>query len=112
MTLYEKALAAVAAAGLDAAKPGEKIGPCKSPYVVVYNGGVIQASRVTGYRVIGAVAFVPLGRRTELDEMLQSAAAALAGIGMRPRGSPSAEGIDEAFKAHTLSTEYIAPCAL
>ena len=112
MALYDKALNARRTAGLDAYKPGEKVGKCTAPYVVAYDGGAIPQSRATGYRVIGVSAFVPLGQRPELDGLLRTAADALAGMGMRPRGSPGTEQVDDAFKAHVQTIEYTAPCAL
>jgi len=112
MNLYEKALQSLKAAGLDATRPGEKVGRCSAPYVVAYDGGTQPISRATGYRVIGVMGLVPLGRRVELDPLLRTAGTALAELGMRPRGSPAGEAIDDAFRAHTQSIEYVAPCAL
>lgn len=112
MTLFDRAYSALAGAGLPVYHAAEKTGQCRAAYLVVYDGGMIPASRATGYRVIGVAAFAPIGKRDEIEPMLRAADAALKPLKLRPRGSPGAEGIDDAFRAHTQSTEYMAPCAL
>jgi hypothetical protein len=112
VTLFDRAYNALAGAGLPVYRGAEKIGPCKSTYLVVYDGGMIPASKATGYRVIGVAAFAPIGKREEIEAALRAADVALAPLKMRPRGSRSAEGIDKEYKAPTQSTEYMAPCAL
>lgn len=111
-TLYDRALAAVKAVIPETCKPGDKIGQCKAAYVVVYDGGMIPVSRATGYRVIGVSALVPKARHDELGPLLKTASAALATMGLKPRGSPGAEGVDPDYGACVQNIEYIAPCAL
>lgn len=112
MALCDKAISAIKAAGLPVYRPGEKVGTCKESYIVVYDGGEIPITRVNGYRIVGVAAFAPIGRREEIEPMLKAADTALAGLRLRPRGSPAAEGIDDKYKAHTQSIEYMALCAL
>lgn len=112
MTLYDRAKQALENAGLTVERYGERVGKVTAPFVAIYDGGLISASRATGYQIIGVAAYAPIGHRDAIGPMLRDASAALAGIRMRPRGSPGAEGVDDNFKAHLQTIEYIAPCAL
>jgi hypothetical protein len=108
----ERARRALVDCGLAVKAPAEAIGPCKAPYLVVYDGGVAPSGRKVGLHIIGVAAFVPLERRAELEQLIQSAQAAMAKLDFIPRGSPAGEAIDEGFRAHTMSIEYAALRAL
>ena len=112
MTLYDRAKTALEAAGLTVARYGERTGKVTASFVAIYDGGSMPKNKVAGYKVIGVAAYAPHGKREEIDPLLKTASAALMGIQMKPRGSPGAEGFDDAFKAHVQTIEYIAPCAL
>jgi hypothetical protein len=112
VTLYDRAKTALVGAGLTVERYGEHVGQAYTSYVAIYDGGVIPKSRATGYRIIGVAAYAPRGKREEIEPMLVAAGAALKAIKMTSRGSPSAEGFDDAFKAHFQTIEYVAPCAM
>jgi hypothetical protein len=112
VSLYDRAKEALEVAGLTVKRYGEHVGKATVSYIAIYDGGIIPKSRATGYRIIGVAAYAPLGKREEIEPMLTTADAAIRGIKMRSRGSPSAEGFDDAFKAHFQTIEYVAPCAM
>lgn len=112
MTLYDRAKAALEATGLTVERYGEHVGKVTASYIAIYDGGVIPRSRATGHRIIGVAAYAPHGKREEIEPMLAAADAALREIKMIPRGSPGAEGFDDAFKAHFQTIEYVVPCAM
>jgi len=112
MNLIDKAEAALKAAGLDVARPGQRTGLCKAPYAIVYDGGMEPVNRVAARRVVGVMLLVPLDRRDQLDPLVRTAQTALTALKLKPRGTPQGEALDEAFRARTQTIEYTALCAL
>jgi hypothetical protein len=112
MNPVERARQALAGAGIPVYRPGEAVGPCRQAYLVVFDGGLAPRTRATAERIVGVIAFVPLGRQAELEPLIREAAQKLAGIGLKPRGSAGPEAIDEGFKAHAQTMEFGALCAL
>lgn len=111
MSPFERALQALAGAGIPVYRPGEAVGPCRQAYLVVFDGGVAPRTRATAERLVGVSAFVPLGRQAELEPLIREVARRLTEIGLKPRGSAGPEAIDESFKAHAQTMEFAALCA-
>ena len=112
MSPVERARRALSDAGYAVYRPGEALGPCRAAYLVVFDGGTAGAAGGGVKRAVGVMACAPLGQPAALFGMLTGAAAALAPLGMKPRGAAGPENVDEAFRAHTQTIEFVALCAM
>jgi len=112
MMPVERARQRLLSAGFTVCRPGEALGPCKAGYLVVYDGGQAPRTRAAFEQAVGVLACQPLGRQALLAPMLRQAQAVLIEAGLKPRGAPGPEAIDEGFRAHTQSMEFTALCAL
>ena len=112
MSPVERARGALLGAGYAVYRPGEALGPCRDAYLVVFDGGTAGAAGGGVKRAVGVTACAPLGQSDALFDMLSGATAALAPLGMKPRGAAGPEGVDESFRAHTQTIEFVALCAM
>lgn len=112
MSPVERARCALSGAGYTVYRPGEAQGTCRGAYLVVFDGGTAASSGGGMKRAVGVTACAPLGQSDALFDMLSGATAALAPLGMKPRGAAGPEGVDEAFRAHTQTIEFVALCAM
>jgi hypothetical protein len=105
--------AALRDAGITVYLPGQHDGPCKTPYVVVSDGGTMPTGKTTGIKRFLVTGYVPLGRLTDLRAVLAEAQAALRAVpAVRTTGEISHEEIDDERAAHFASIEYAALCSL
>lgn len=112
MSPVERARQALLDAGYVVYRPGEALGVCRAVYLVVFDGGTAGTIGAGVKRAVGVMACAPLGQSNALFGMLSGAAAALAPLKMKPRGAAGPESVDEAFRAHTQTIEFVALCAM
>jgi hypothetical protein len=89
--------------------PGQKVGECKKPYVVIKDEGLIQVQQFSSdFRLYGIMCFVPLARFADLEVMvdqLKDHMKELYPFFVSTRNeTPSF--LDEAVKAHMISVQY------
>ncbi len=110
MTCYE-VTAALAAAGISVYYPAAKQEICREPYVVVQNGGTYRyaSSDRLGYSLVAVHCFVPVGRYPLLDRLVGQVREALAPLSpdLRPTGRESAHIVNDRFRAHECTVEYL-----
>lgn len=111
MTLSEKAIAALKAAGIDARKPANYVGECKAPYVVVQDGGDQPGGKTTCKRVVTLYAYVPYNQPAKLPTLLANARNVMRQVRALRLSATGEEGIDNEYKANTASLTYTALCA-
>ena len=111
MILSERARRALSRVGFTVTRPGEALGVCKAPYLVVFDGGTTPLNRAGALSTVGVAAYVPLGRQGELEPMLLHVRAALENEGLTASGVAQPEAVDEAFRAHTQTMEFSVLCA-
>lgn len=102
---------ALSAAGIETHDPGERPGICTSPYVVVRSGGTYAyaVSGRVGYTLIEVHGYVPLPQYAALDALMRRVMAVLAPLApdLRPTGSQELHTINDKFKAHESTVEYM-----
>lgn len=111
MTLADKAIAALRAAGLDARKPANYAGECKAPYLVVQDGGVQGYTKSTCKRAVALYAYAPYTQPQRLEELIASAKAAMEAAPALRLAAREEEQVDDAYKALTAKLTYTALCA-
>lgn len=108
---YQDIKNALAAAGIDVRLPGAKPGICKEPYVVVQENGTYPYAAFyrLGYTLITVHCYVPLQRYTDLEALVSRVKAALVPLSpdLRPTGNRGIDSINDTFKAHESSVEYM-----
>lgn len=102
----ETVITALENAGIPAYYPGQHEGICTSPYCVVQSmGSFPEAGRGPGYEIIRIHLYVPVGRFSLLETLIEQVESALSGpVGqgqLRPYEEVGACLIEEAFRAHT-----------
>lgn len=98
--------AALAAAEIPVFMPGEHPGVCVSPYCVVQPAGEVRIGRTAhGTGIIRVNLYAPVGRFDKLDELWESADAALSELSeqgeVRYTGERGACLVDDRFRAVT-----------
>lgn len=111
MTLSEKAIAALKAAGLDARKPANYVGECKAPYLVVRDGGDQPGGKTTCKRAVVLYAYAPYNQPVKLTTLLADARVAMGQVRALRPAATGEETIDNEYKAITASLTYTALCA-
>lgn len=110
MDAREIAKGVLMAAGLLVYDPGEHIGECKAPYVVLRYTGTYASiqSRHVGSETLEARCYVPLAQYSALKPLKQQVKKALRPLAkqLRPNGHEGADTIEEAYKAHSATVEY------
>lgn len=112
MTLTDKVLDTLKAAGLDARKPANYAGECKAPYLVVQDGGEQPGGgKTTCKRAVVIYGFAPYTQPGKLPTLLEDTRAALGALPALRLSATSEETIDDSFKAVTANLTYTALCA-
>lgn len=97
-------------------EPDVKPGPCKAPYIVVYDGGCAPQPGTRGRlgsRALNLMALVPIGQEAALKTTLDSAARALSAVhGIHPSGEITPVDTDQERAALCQTTTYIMPVRL
>ena len=98
-------------AGIDVAFHGAKQDICIAPYVVVQKMGTFPyaQSNALGYSLYSVHCYVPLYGYELLDNLIERVKAALKCLepDLRPLGSESAHLINDKFRAHEGSIQYM-----
>lgn len=104
---------ALKGAGLDVYLPGQAVGECRAPRVLLADAGVMPAGKTIGRHVFFVTACVPFARPIDVSGVLERARAALRGVpSVRPTGETSEGETDDEGKAYCVSAEYVAMCSL
>lgn len=96
--------------GFDVYSPGQHLGQCTSPYVVVKYDGTTQITNASSHWDLYAVmCYVPEGQYSELETLTTKVRAAVSEL--RPMflkfyEQASMSAYDEAARAHYTTTEY------
>lgn len=108
---YSDITDALSRADIDVALPGARQGVCVSPYAVVQKTGTYRyaSSPRLGYTVITVHCYVPLGCYGQLDILIGRVKAALRTLSpdLRPSGSEGIHLINDHFRAHESSVQYM-----
>ena len=108
---YSAITAALSAAGIDVLLPGAKPDVCLAPYVVVQRLGTFPfaASRDVGYSPVAVHCFVPLGCYHSLAPLAEAVRSALRPLepDLRPSGEESAHFINDKFRAHAVTLQFV-----
>ena len=108
---YSDITSALSDAGIDVALPGAKQGVCLAPYVVVQQTGTYRFAQSDGlgYSLITIHCYVPLAGYPMLSSLLERVRAALIPLqpDLRPAGNESPHIINDHFRAHEGSAQYI-----
>ena len=108
---YNDILETLSAAGIEVHFPGAKPEICNSPYVVVQDFGTYDyaQSRRLGYTLIEVHCYVPVGRYPLLDTLVGQVRAALSALSpdLRPTGRESVHIVNDRFRAHECTVEYM-----
>lgn len=111
MTLAEKTITVLASAGLDARKPANYVGGCKSSYIVVQDAGAQPMGKSTCRRTVVLYGYAPYNQPALLADMLATAKAVMAAMPALRLTMASEETVDDACKALTANLTYTALCA-
>ncbi len=104
---------ALKGAGLEVYLPGQAVGECRAPRILLADAGVIPHGRTLGRHVFYVTACVPFARPIEAAGTLERARAALQSVtSVRPTGETSEGETDDTTKAYCISAEYAAMCSL
>ncbi len=110
MTCHE-VMAALAAAGISVYYPAAKQEICREPYAVVQNGGTYRyaSSDRVGYSLVTVHCYVPVGRYPLLDILVGQVRTALSALSpdLRPTGRESVHIVNDRFRAHECTVEYM-----
>jgi hypothetical protein len=108
---YSDITSALSAAGIDVMLPGAKQDVCLAPYVVVQRLGTFPfaGTRGAGYSLVAVHCFVPLGRYPSLAPLAERVKDALRPLepDLRPSGGESAHFINDRFRAHAVTLQYV-----
>ena len=108
---YDDTMTALAGAGIAVKYPGAKPGVCTSPYVVVQGFGTYPYAQSThlGYTLIEIHCYAPIGNYPALPLLISQVKAALAPLAadLRPTGSEGIHDINDTFKAHHGTVQYM-----
>lgn len=98
-------------AGIDVALPGAKQDICTFPYAVVQDAGTYPyaLSPELGYTLITVHCYAPLGSYRQLAILIERVKAALRTLApdLRPSGKDGVHIINDKFRAHEGSVQYI-----
>ena len=108
---YDDIMTALAGAGIAVKHPGAKQGVCSSPYAVVQNYGTYPYAQSThlGYTLIEIHCYAPIGNYPALPLLISQVKAALAPLAadLRPTGGEGTHDINDTFKAHHGTVQYM-----
>lgn len=96
--------------GFDVYSPGEKVGECKKPYVVItHAGGSKLPSFSTDEYIYTVMCYVPRNNYSKLEPFVLSVKEIMKEL--RPmildRGQQTPSYYDDSLKAHMISIDYI-----
>ena len=110
MDAWQRTKAHLKACGHLAYAPGEHVGVCKTPYIVLHEGGTVRMieSRHVGYATLNVICYVPLGRYEDMVPMAARVRADMRALApqVRPTGYMGPTIIEEEYKAHSKTLEY------
>ena len=95
--------------GFDVYSPGEKVGECIKPYIVVKNDGSTRhTSFSTDNDLYSVMCYVPKSSYSTLEPFVQKVKKAMKSIEpmILPYGQQTPSYYDDSFKAHLVSIEY------
>ena len=96
--------------GFDVYSPGQHVGECKSPYVVVRYDGTTQITNASSHWDLYAVmCYVPQNQYSKLETLtteVRTAMEELRPMFLKFYEQTSMSAYDEAARAHYTSTEY------
>ena len=104
--------AALRAAGLTVYDSAEKVGECRSPYVVCYDAGVEVQPRtkgMLGQQLFEIVCLVPYEDTVGLPVLVAKAQEAVRGISGLHQSSGAGTGIEQTFLARASALRYAIP---
>lgn len=108
---YDNIKSALAEAGIAVRFPGVKQDICTFPYVVVQNSGTYPyaVSNGLGYTLFTVHCFAPLNGYPLLDTLIESVKDALRALepDLRPTGNDGVHLINDKFRAHEGSVQYM-----
>lgn len=108
---YDDILTALHAAGVRVYHPGARSGICTAPYAVVQNFGTYPyaQSRRLGYTLLTVHCYAPVGQYAALEALAAQVRDALAPLApdLRPTGNEGIHTINDSFRAHECTVEYL-----
>ena len=108
---YDDIMTALAGAGIAVQYPGAKPGICTSSYAVVQNYGTYPYAQSThlGYTLIEIHCYAPIGNYPALPQLIAQVKAALVPLAadLRPTGGEGTHDINDTFKAHHGTVQYM-----
>jgi hypothetical protein len=97
------------AKGFDVWSPGNKIGDCLAPYIVIkHDGSARRVGISTNEDFYSLLCYVPKQNYSEMESFLLSVKAAMKEMEpmIFPRGEETPSFYDDTFKAHMVSVTY------
>ena len=108
---YQDIMDGLRRAGIDVRYPGAKQGICNSPYVVVQDYGTYPYAQSAhlGYTLIEVHCYAPVGNYPALPQLIAQVKTALAPFfhDLRPTGDEDIHDINDTFKAHHGTVQYM-----
>lgn len=95
--------------GFDVYSPGQKVGDCTEPYIVVKNDGSYKHVNFSSDRdMYSIMVYVPLNKYSILEVIVQDVKKAMKELYpmIQPYGSQMPSFYDESVKANYISIEY------
>lgn len=111
MDAIERIRDTLKAAGLSVYKPGQCPDVCQAKYIVAKPGGTypFAASNKVGFTLATVFLYVPLDKHEELEPLSAQVQTLLKPLQsqVRPTGNISPDIIEDLYRAHSRSIEYM-----